>query len=37
MMKMDHLGVAVKSLEAGLRFYRDVLGLKPEEIEEIPA
>ncbi len=36
-MKLDHLGVAVKSLEAGLRFYRDVLGLKVEEIEEIPA
>ncbi len=35
-MKLDHLGVAVKSLDAGLRFYRDLLGLELEGIEEVP-
>lgn len=35
-MKLDHLGVAVKSLEAGLRFYRDLLGLEVERVEEVP-
>jgi len=36
-MKLDHLGVAVKSLEASLRFYRDVLGFEVECQEEVPA
>ena len=35
-MKLDHLGVAVKSLEDALRFYRDLLGLKLEAVEEVP-
>ena len=36
-MKLDHLGVAVKSLEESLRFYRDVLGLAVACQEEVPA
>lgn len=36
-MKLDHLGVAVKSLEASLRFYRDVLGFEVTCQEEVPA
>ncbi len=36
-MKLDHLGVAVKSLDAGLRFYRDLLGLPVECVEEVAA
>ena len=36
-MKLDHLGVAVKSLEASLHFYRDLLGIKAEATEEVPA
>lgn len=34
-MIIDHLGIAVKSLERSLGFYRDILGLKvvgPEEV-----
>lgn len=34
-MIIDHLGIAVKSLERSLEFYRDILGLKvvgPEEV-----
>jgi len=34
-MKIDHLGIAVESLEQSLHFYRDVLGLKCEEFETI--
>jgi len=33
--KIDHIGIAVQSLEAALGFYRDALGL-PAEIEEVP-
>ena len=36
-MKLDHLGVAVKSLDAALRFYRDLLGLEVQGVEEVPA
>lgn len=36
-MKLDHLGVAVKSLDASLRFYRDVLGFEVASREEVPA
>lgn len=32
--KIDHVGVAVKSLEAALAFYRDVLGIQPAHIED---
>ena len=34
-MKLDHIAVAVKSLEEGLRVYSDVLGLKPAEIRVV--
>lgn len=32
---IDHIGIAVESLEAALPFYRDVLGLPLAEIEEV--
>jgi len=34
--RIDHLGIAVASLEEAGRFYRDVLGLAPDGIEEVP-
>ena len=34
--KIDHLGIAVRSLEEASRFYRDVLGLEWGGTEEIP-
>ncbi len=33
---IDHLGIAVRSLEEALRFYRDTLGLPVAAIEEVP-
>ena len=33
--KIDHIGVAVKNLNEGIRFYRENLGLAIEGIEEI--
>ncbi len=36
-MKIDHIGIAVEDLEAGLEFYRDALGLEykgQEKVEE---
>ncbi len=36
-MKLDHIGVAVRSLEQSLKFYRDTLGLELKGIEEVPA
>jgi len=33
--QIDHLGIAVESLERAAGFYRDVLGLKPEGPEEV--
>lgn len=33
---IEHIGIAVKSLEQGIRYYEDVLGLKCYAIEEIP-
>lgn len=36
-MKLDHIGIAVRSLEAALRFYRDTLGLRLAGIETIAA
>jgi methylmalonyl-CoA/ethylmalonyl-CoA epimerase len=36
-MKLDHIGVAVRSLEASLNFYRDTLGLPLAGIETIAA
>jgi len=34
--KIDHIGIAVKSLEAALPFYEKQLGLKATRFEEIP-
>jgi catechol 2,3-dioxygenase-like lactoylglutathione lyase family enzyme len=31
--KVDHIGIAVRSLEAAIPFYRDQLGLHLEEID----
>lgn len=33
---IDHLGIAVRSLDDALRFYRDALGLSPSVPEEVP-
>lgn len=33
--KIDHLGIAVKSLDDAIPFYENVLGLKCERIEEV--
>lgn len=35
LLKIDHLGIAVKSLEEGVRYYEEVLGLKCEHREEV--
>ena len=35
-MKLDHIGIAVKKIEAALPFYQNGLGLTPH-IEEVPA
>lgn len=35
--KIDHLGVAVKSLDESVNYYERVLGLKCEHREEVPA
>ena len=32
---IDHIGIAVKSMEAGKRFYSDILGLNLAEIETV--
>ena len=32
---IEHIGIAVKDIEAGIRFYEDVLGLKCYAIEEV--
>lgn len=34
--KVDHLGIAVRDLEAAIRVWRDALGLHLERIEEVP-
>jgi methylmalonyl-CoA/ethylmalonyl-CoA epimerase len=36
-MKIDHIGIAVESLEEAMPFYRDVLGLVWLGIEEVPS
>jgi methylmalonyl-CoA epimerase len=36
-MILDHLGIAVQDVEKALAFFRDVLGLRVEEAEEIPS
>ena len=35
--KIDHLGIAVKSIEAALPYYEKTLGLKCGHIEEVPS
>jgi lactoylglutathione lyase/methylmalonyl-CoA/ethylmalonyl-CoA epimerase len=34
--KVDHISIAVKSLEEGLKTYEKLLGIKPSHIEEVP-
>ena len=34
-MKIDHLGIAVRSISDSLAFYRDALGLGPERTETV--
>jgi len=33
--KIDHIGIAVKSLEDGIRYYEETLGLSCEKVEEV--
>lgn len=35
--KIDHLGIAVRSIEAALPYYEKALGLKCEHVEEVPS
>ncbi|MCP4751883.1 MAG: methylmalonyl-CoA epimerase [Proteobacteria bacterium] len=35
--KIDHIGIAVKSLDEAILFYEKALGLKCEDIEEVPS
>ncbi|MCS1350814.1 methylmalonyl-CoA epimerase [Mechercharimyces sp. CAU 1602] len=35
--KVGHIGIAVRSLEASLPFYTDILGLKWEGTEDVPS
>lgn len=35
--KIDHLGIAVKSIDAALPYYENALGLKCEHFEEVPS
>lgn len=35
--RIDHLGIAVRSLEEAIPFYRDVLGLALAGIEDVPS
>ena len=34
--KVDHLGIAVKDLDAALRFYEQALGIRCTHVEELP-
>ncbi|GAB6887531.1 methylmalonyl-CoA epimerase [Desulfothermus okinawensis JCM 13304] len=36
LQKIDHIGIAVKSLDDAVKFYENALGLKCEKIEEVP-
>jgi methylmalonyl-CoA/ethylmalonyl-CoA epimerase len=33
---VDHVGIAVRDLEAGIHFYRDLLGLELAKVEDVP-
>ena len=35
-LKIDHLGIAVKNLDEAVKVYRDILGLELVKIEEVP-
>ena len=35
-MKIDHIGIATRGIEAAITFYRDTLGLDVRETEEVP-
>lgn len=35
--RIDHVAIVVKSLEASLRFYRDILGLVPSNVIDFPS
>ncbi len=35
--KIDHLGIAVRSLDESVKYYEEVLGLKCEHREEVPS
>lgn len=35
--KIDHLGIAVSSIESALPYYEKILGLKCEGVEEVPS
>jgi len=35
-MKLDHIGIAVRSIDDSLKIWRDILGLKVETIKEVP-
>jgi len=34
--KLDHVGIAVNSIDEALKFFRDALGLELESVEEVP-
>lgn len=34
-MKIDHIGIAVKSIEDALKVYRDIIGLQVSEYEDV--
>ncbi len=36
MRRIDHIGIAVNSLDDAIKVYRDVLGLELVEVEEVP-
>ncbi len=36
-MKLNHIGIAVRSIDASLKIWRDILGLKVELIKEVPS
>ncbi len=35
--KIDHIGIAVKSLDEAIGFYEKALGIKCEKVEEVPS
>jgi methylmalonyl-CoA epimerase len=36
-LKIDHVAIIVRNIEQALSFYRDVLGITPSEIKEVPS